>query len=93
MPPLCQGVEQMKKKSIVSTEPICLKVYTVYDKLAEEAGPPFYAKNHAIALRNYNKLLEQTNTPNDYELYHVGFWFPEQIKLDCLEMPSKVEEV
>ena len=33
-------------------------VFGVYDSVAEELGPLFYAKNAGVAQRQYNNLLE-----------------------------------
>ena len=49
------------------------ELYTIKDKLAEEYGPTFQAKNRAVADRNYNKMLtEQNLNPEEYHLEKVG---------------------
>jgi len=50
------------------------KLYVIYDKVAEESGPIFEAKNDGTALRNYNIFMQKTSPDNlaDYELYCVG---------------------
>lgn len=48
------------------------KLYTVFDKVAEEAGPVFTAVNDGVAVRSYVKILRQTADPNDYKLLHIG---------------------
>lgn len=48
------------------------KLYTVFDKVAEEAGPVFTAVNDGVAIRSYVKILNQAADPNDYQLLHIG---------------------
>lgn len=45
-----------------------LGIYTVYDRVAAEAGPPYMAKNDGIALRNMNIYLMKIENKEDYEL-------------------------
>ena len=48
-------------------------VFSIYDKLAEEYGPTFHAKNNAIANRNYHQLAESQNLKiEEFELVQVG---------------------
>lgn len=35
-----------------------MNLYTLQDKLAEECGPVFEAKNHAVAIRKVKNLLK-----------------------------------
>lgn len=49
-----------------------LNIYTVYDKVAEEAGPLFQAVNDGIALRNYRNMQIPESLKNDYSLYRIG---------------------
>lgn len=51
-----------------------LKLYTVYDSVAEEAGPIFQAVNDAVALRNYNNMMASTPHVNkdEYKLLCIG---------------------
>lgn len=50
------------------------KVYTIYDKVAQEAGPPFTAVNDGVAIRNFKEMRIHPSLKDDYELYHIGFW-------------------
>lgn len=45
------------------------KIYQMYDKLAEQAGPTFEAVNDAVALRG---TLKHREANDDLELYCVG---------------------
>lgn len=49
-----------------------LNIYTVYDKVAEEAGPLFQAVNDGIALRNYRNMQIPESLKNDYSLHRIG---------------------
>lgn len=50
------------------------KVYTVWDKVAEEAGPPFIAINDGVALRSFKEMNIIPSLRGDYVLYHIGFY-------------------
>jgi hypothetical protein len=48
-------------------------LYTVYDKVAEEAGPVFQAKNDGVALRNFQGILQSQHlNPDDYKLIYLA---------------------
>ena len=49
-------------------------IYTVFDKVAEEYGPLFEAKNDAVALRQFKHLIATVVVENrdDYVLYSCG---------------------
>jgi len=49
-------------------------LYTVYDELAEEAGPIFCAKNDAVAERQFIALKAQIaeTERSKYHLYFLG---------------------
>lgn len=48
------------------------RVYSVFDKKAEEFLPPFVCKNDAVAVRSFNHGLRETPFPKDHELYCLG---------------------
>lgn len=52
------------------------KLYVIYDKLAEESGPIFTAKNDMVALRQYSHLIKDVENQNDYSLECVGVYDP-----------------
>jgi len=60
------------------------KVYTIYDKVAEESGPPFTAVNDGVALRSFKEMAIIPSLQDDYELRHVGFWD----SLECAITPA-----
>lgn len=48
-------------------------MYTIYDKVAQEAGPVFLAKNNGVALRMVQNSPEFKNMNlGDFALYLVG---------------------
>ena len=48
-------------------------LYTIYDKVAQETGPIFEAKNDAVASRSARNLLSKSLSADDYKLLRVGF--------------------
>lgn len=51
-----------------------VNIYTIYDKVACEAGPIFQAKNDTVALRCFMSLMKETPSanPSDYDVYCLG---------------------
>jgi len=49
-------------------------LYTIYDKVMEEAGPLFYANNHAHAMRNFMAMIQDTKIDKvmDYNLVYIA---------------------
>lgn len=49
-------------------------IYTVFDKVADEYGPLFEAKNDKVALRQFKQLIATVVVENrdDYVLYSCG---------------------
>lgn len=49
-------------------------IYTVFDKVAEEYGPLFEARNNGVALRQFRQLIDTVVVGNrdDYVLYSCG---------------------
>lgn len=70
-----------------------LQMYNVKDKISEEFAPPFVAKNDAVALRQFNHLINNLN-PQDYSLYHIG-QYDSDTGLITVTLPEKicVEEI
>lgn len=49
-------------------------VYTVYDKTAEEAGPPFVAVNNGVAIREYRNMGIPEALKDEYSLHLIGYY-------------------
>ena len=67
-----------------------MNMYMIYDNAAEEAGPVFEAKNDTIAIRNYTKLLKDTEFADDFELYRVGYVDRTTMEVAPLQ-PTKID--
>ena len=64
-------------------------LYTVYDIVSGEAGPPFTAKDDAVASRAYHQLVSESAYPDDFELRKIGTYYPEE----CRVLAGKIETV
>lgn len=63
-------------------------MYTIYDKVAQEAGPLFLAKNDAVALRMVTNSPEFKNMNlGDFELYLVGTYDSEAFGTCAKQLP------
>lgn len=53
-----------------------MRVFTIYDSLAEKAGPLFEAESDLVAIREYRNVMRQVSVHNrsDYRLIEVGFF-------------------
>lgn len=75
------------------------KVYSVFDKVALEFGPPFCAKNDEVAKRQFNHLVRSQELDlADYELWILGGFDTEKgltnVQHNLLYMfPQKKDEV
>ena len=62
------------------------ELYSIKDRLAEEYGPIFQAKNKAIAERNFNNLVEDKNLNEDeFNLVKVGNFDNETGRLTSID--------
>lgn len=54
-----------------------MRVYSVFDKTAEEFGPPFVAKNDGVAMRQFNDFRREKLPPHivdEFALYYLADW-------------------
>lgn len=51
-----------------------MKLFSVFDRKAQEFGPLFEAKNEDVAIRQFKNMLssERMLSPEDYDLYSFG---------------------
>lgn len=66
-----------------------MRLYTVYDKLAEESGPLFEAKNDTVALRMFDGI----NFPGErdhYKLLFIGTYSHDPVNLLPNSSPIEV---
>lgn len=69
-------------------------VYAVYDKTAEEFGPPFTSVNDGVAKRQYKQMGIPDSIKDEYQLHMIGTYdsktgdvVPEmQYMLDTMEV-------
>lgn len=46
-------------------------LYSLYDRVADEFGPPYTAPNDGVAIRMTKQMLSKSDYPNDYWLYII----------------------
>jgi len=61
-----------------------LRVYALYDRVAEEAGPLYCAVNDAVAVRMYKHLIAETSSadPKDFCLIYVGNYDTKEVRVE-----------
>lgn len=69
------------------------KLYVIWDKVAEEAGPVFQAHNDAVAARSAVIGLKTAHNMADYELICVGEIDTVSLQGFILPEPRKVDFV
>lgn len=76
------------------------KLYSIYDKDAQEYGPLFNAKNDIVASRYVEEMLKDVNHADSYALYCMGEFDTENgisetnvsFVSDCSELVEDVED-
>lgn len=63
------------------------KLYTLYDKVAEQYGPIFQAANNQVAIRSVQNM--KIRAYEDFQLYLVGEW--DMIGGELVTAPAGVE--
>lgn len=67
------------------------RVYAVYDKRAEEAGPLFQAKNDSVGLRNFENMLDREGVKaEEYKLLYLGIYDNEKVMIFANSDPEEV---
>lgn len=49
-----------------------VSLYCIYDRVAEESGPVFEAKNDGVAMRKFQMFMEDKPFAEDYQLNCIG---------------------
>lgn len=58
-------------------------LYCIYDRVAEEAAPPFVARTDGVAIRQFMAALSQAPVSKDeFRLYKIGVWNPSTMNVD-----------
>ncbi len=66
-----------------------LSVYVLYDRVAEECGPVWAAKNDATAIRNARIQLKEVRT-DEYRLYCLGSLDTERVELKAVDKAREI---
>lgn len=66
-----------------------MNLYCIYDRLAEEAGPIFEAKNDAVAFRMIMNSIKEYH-PEEYCIYCLGSFNHDPVELVAYESPQLV---
>lgn len=56
-----------------------MKIYAIYDRVAQESGPLFEAKNDLVAIRMTKEFFDKS--PEDYDLYCLADYYHEECKI------------
>lgn len=65
-------------------------IYSIYDKVAQEFGPVFEAKNDDVAERNHINAISNVVYKDDFELYCVGSIDHETGLIRAKDSPEKI---
>ena len=77
-----------------------LNLYIVRDRILEQSSAVSEAKNDAVALRNFEKVMAGNEFRSDFDLYQIG-WFDHDAdrggflgepRLVCATMSTEVED-
>ena len=65
------------------------ELFTIYDKVAEEVGPIFQARNMGVAARYIREMFNQNKdiVASDYDVICLGTFDSEDVKLTESTMP------
>lgn len=64
-----------------------MRLYTVYDHVAEVHGPVFEQPNDRSAVRNLERMLvtDKSKLPSDYSVRCIGEFFPDTGRIQVFE--------
>lgn len=85
----CAGSRKVRKVEEAIVE---MRLYAIYDRVAEQGGPIFSAVNDGVAIRQYRALLQQVS-PVDrdaYKLYLVGRYDQDAMRVFEMVNPSEI---
>jgi len=64
-------------------------IYAIYDRIAEESGPVWAARNDAVAVRNAQYQLRNARA-DEYRLYCLGSYDSEAVAIKALDVTREV---
>lgn len=69
-----------------------MRLYSIFDRIAEEFGPVFEAKNDSVAIRNWRNTLERAEgvREDEYRLYWIGTIDHSTGKIVPTDIPAEV---
>ena len=68
------------------------EIFTIYDKVAQEAGPIFQAKNLYVAMRYVNDMIKDNKINlSEYDLVRLGTFDSESMSITVLPKADAVE--
>lgn len=68
------------------------ELFTIYDKVAQEAGPLFQAKNLYVAMRYVNEMIKDNKINlKEYDLVRLGTFDSESMFLSVFPKADAVE--
>lgn len=68
------------------------ELFTIYDKVAQEAGPIFQAKNIYVAMRYVKDMIKDNNINlTEYDLVRLGTFDSESMFLTAIPKADAVE--
>ena len=68
------------------------ELFTIYDKVAQEAGPIFQAKNLYVAMRYVNEMIKDNKLNlHEYDLVRLGSFDSESMFLSVFPKADAVE--
>lgn len=68
------------------------ELFTIYDKVAQEAGPIFQAKNLYVAMRYVNDMIKDNKINlSEYDLVRLGTFDSESMSISVLSKADAVE--
>lgn len=66
-----------------------INLYSIFDKVAEEFGPLYQAKNDAVAQRNFYMAVKDIDG-TQHDLYRIGSWDTETGLLNSIDTPVAI---
>lgn len=68
------------------------EIFTIYDKVAQEAGPIFQAKNIYVAMRYVKEMIKDSKINlKEYDLVRLGIFDSESMSISVLPKADAVE--
>lgn len=66
------------------------KLYVIFDKVAEEAGPVQCAKNDGIARRMFRQAIKDAPFPGDFKILCIGEYDSDTVEFSIYNPPNEI---